>query len=222
MYKPGWIGTWLSWFINQHSTFPNYQMKLNYDDRNDSSIATDFVCKGGSWFEREGHSLSQSMLSASERASIINFNATQRCYKTFPHDYPNDCNEVDDFIIKIKESNIEYNVIIPTLINDSHIKILAKRFVDIIELDDGEEIPSYQEMLTEFIDTARNKTYYSKIENVANSVHYVDIGSLMFDRNNTGEQVYSSLLEYINDKPIDNWKSHVEYAIEKVFNRYMD
>ena len=134
MYKPGFVGTWLAWFINQHKDFPNYKMELNYGDRHDSSIPTDFVCKGGSWFEGSGQSFTQSMTSEKERKSIMNERATLRCYKTFPHDYSNDSDDVDRFVQTVSDTMDEYNVIIPIVQDMYHAKILARRFVNIVEL----------------------------------------------------------------------------------------
>lgn len=222
MYKPGWIGTWMVWFINQHSKFPQYNLELNYGDRHDPTLPTDFICRGGSWFEREGHSFKHSQNSASELASIVNVEATHRCYKTFPHDYPDDSIEVNTFVENIKKEVSEYHVIIPYAKNEHHIKILARRFVDIIELDEDEEAPSLNQIMNEFSEMAKNKNYYSKVQSVAKSVYLLDVGELMFGPDHIKEQIYLELLNYINDKPIELWKNHIEYAVNTVFKRYMD
>lgn len=221
MYKPGWIGTWIMWFINQHSTFPQYEIVTNNGDREDDSFPTDYICKGGSWFWGDGQSFTDSSTNQTERNRVINKSVTNRCYKTFPdHHFTDEQENVQDFIDSI---DFDYNVIIANVTNARHLEILARRFTDIIELDEDEDAPRYESVLAENINDSNRinieKNYYTKIEHKANSIYYVDVGKILFDKDNTE---YSKLLDYINEKPIDNWEKMADEAIEIVFKRYMN
>ena len=50
-YDPGDVGTWLTWFINQHKDFPKFDKAIRYEQEGNKfgNIPSDYSCFNSDW-----------------------------------------------------------------------------------------------------------------------------------------------------------------------------
>lgn len=221
VYRPGWAGTWLCWFINQHRDFPHYTKELFHGNRDDVSFPTDFSCAGADWWLSEGQTFDEQMIKQDQL--VVNKTSTQRCFKILTeHHYPDNEDFTDPVVAELKRLPFDYNPIFATVSEPKHISILAKRWETIMMLGDDDCVPSYDEIFEFFSEEAEEinikRNFYTKLESIASSVHYVDVGKLIFDQD---ENEYNKLLHHINQPQMDDWKDIITEAVELVYKRYL-
>jgi len=205
LYTAGLSGTWLTWFINQHASFPQYtSTKL----KSYGSI-TDLACNGATWcFTKdvedgasdEPKTFDEYMNDWAVPESNNNL-ATKNCCKVLPdHDLSWDH---DEAVLRnvMKPFN---RIIVPYLLPDSpFVDMYAKRnrYMWHANFDNDFGIDDYTDMILGVRqDIARG--HYLKFNK---SVHNVNLHNLLM----CDQWEYDNLLSIIDEDPINGWEHHV-------------
>jgi len=195
-YTAGLAGTWLTWFINQHASFPQYKMSDNTTD----NVVTDLTCLGSTWcyMADDEDGCSDDALTFDQYLSDVtvkysqNNSATKRCIKVLPDHDLSDLDSTSDLFTEVM-NKIDY-IIMPTLLPDSPMSHLIERRVAFMW---GDADQRHQEMIEIYADVT-NGVYDTKFNK---PIHYLQIDKLL----NGNEAEYNALLDIIEESPIDNW-----------------
>ena len=212
LYEAGKAGTWLTWFINQHHSFPNYMSALQ--ERN-LPVQVDINCQGADWwFEKQ--SFKNNRLYKLNNFSTNN-NATKDCIKVLPnHELRDGPDNVDVEQLKgILNSSSIKNIIIPHLYEEMY-DPFRMRWKLLLKEKGSNRYKSWNDIdMKEFMDYhIENKTYEVFSDT---KVHYMDIGKLVMG--NLRE--YSKLLSFIEEEPLEDFKTITNDYREFAFGKYM-
>lgn len=212
VYSPGLSGTWIAWFINQHASFPRYELEycLNGKYTDDISQANDCGCKWATW-DCESESITENEKKLFNGAKNRRFR--KRALRIRPyHEITNEqIGVVEDFIIpELKE----YNPIILTCNDKKHQHIIAKRQRELFNpsLTDDEQYVMLQNDIT-----AINNNRYDEIKRLATSYTVVDVGRLIF---NLDKSEYENILEFIQSNEICDWQSSISEMRNIIYKRF--
>lgn len=208
IYHPGFSGTWTSWFVNNHKTFPNYSLEYCVDGASSSlELANDCGCRGSKW-NMEVETLKESDSRVHDLAS--NKTATKRSLRIIPyHEIPDELSHViPDMILP---QTINYTPIILTLSETAHIEIMAERIHKLFYQD-----RTFDNIFLQTVDVCANK-YYNAIS-YATDYLYLDIGKLIFDLDISE---YNKLLHFIDDEPVANWQELIIEMRTIIFKNFI-
>lgn len=215
LYHAGFSGTWLTWFINQHASFPQYRKANLLTD----STVTDLCCHGATWCYKPDDmsgisydipcTYDQYVNDISMRYTRNNI-ATKNCIKVLPDHALADQDNNSDLLAEVM-SHADY-IIMPVLNPDSHMASLFERRAEF--------------MWSSILDTPINiMGYYSQVlsghfeDRFNKPIHYVHIDQLL----NGNDAEYTKLLEIINESPLDNWKQiATDYRVDFIERDYGD
>ena len=195
-YSRGLMGTWLSWFINQHEEFPRFTDLERWENGEHHTF-------DGCWWlhddpEEEGvqnTSTYQEHIDAFEKMKRRkNENWTKLCSKILPdHGATISDEEYLSYLKPIKTKGI----IVPYIFDKNY------GIIDLRNQVHGFHEP-WHKWLTE--DMYR----FEKHQHAP--VHYIDCGNLL----DSNESEYNKLLEFIEQPPLDSWKKECELALAHI------
>lgn len=214
-YEPGDAGTWFTWFINQHHSFPNFSKNIRYEQK--QNIPSDYSCYGANWVikdtgDDEAFGFTDFEKNLIEKQISYNKDFYSICYKLIPWHNPFQANnnelenETNEQLASrlITESNTKA-IIIPQV--EVSYQVFAKRLAYIrprISVEDA--INDYKNRI--------NKQYMntvSQIEKIT-TVHTIAIDKLVLHNN---EQEYNKLINILQVPALENWKQLTyQYYIE--------
>lgn len=203
LYEAGKSGTWLTWFINQHSNFHKYEYKKQHRNL---SKQVDIACNGADWYyEKEDYSTNRTRC---HNQYSNNKNAFKDCIKVLPNHNLTNFGEHRFTINKSVLRGISFNIdkiIIPILSDIMYDEFLWRWKLLLNEknsdLTDIEMLRWQNE----------NMNSYEGLDH-----HFLDIGKLI-----TGcEEEYNSLLTFIEEESIENWKEIVYNYKKFAFGNY--
>jgi hypothetical protein len=212
LYEAGKSGTWLTWLINQHYNFPKYNSELQ---NRKLPTQVDINCLGADWWP-DKQSFKNNRLSKTIQ-HCNNDNAIKDCVKVLPnHELRAHITDIDIEKLKaiLKSSNIN-NIIIPHLFEQMYDPFRMRWNLLLKEKGDN-KYKSWDEInMKEFMDYhIENKTYEVFPDT---KVHYMDIGKLVMG--NLRE--YSKLLSFIEEEPLEDFKTITTDYREFAFGKYM-
>ena len=209
LYCSGMWGTWLTWFINQHKNFPQYNNTKIYVN----GLHTDFACNGATWcFTVDTEDGAQDTPMTYEEyvenwliPERKNHQATKNCMKLLPdHDWTWDNHYNNDELIRRVFSHIN-GIILPYLPEDSPFlemmdarnKFMWDQHIE-FDMDDF------------WIEAANNSRkqirnhYYDKFSPYASQLVLNIHNLFMCDENE-----YNALIEFIGEEPLKDWEQLV-------------
>jgi len=215
LYEPGLSGTWLSWFVNQHANFPNYEC----GDVDINGIVTDLYCDGATWCFRKDEDedrCTDPPYTYDEYVKYVsnydsrNRSAIKNCIKVLP-DHDLSLLSVDSDLFRAVLYPMD-SVIIPVLSPGSP---LIESYVARLRFMWGNDrFDMYRLMIGEIYERMCDATYERKYQM---PVHYVHLDKLL----NGDEQEYNLLLSAIDESPIDNWQQVVaDYRVNFIEKDY--
>lgn len=212
VYSPGLSGTWIAWFINQHVSFPRYELEYcvsgKYTD--DVTLANDCGCKWATW-DVGSESIAENEQRLARGAKNRRFR--KRALRLRPyHEITNEqVDVVTQFIIpELKE----YNPIIITCNDEEHQRIVAKRQRVLFNpsLTDDEQYTMLQNDIS-----AINNHRYEEIKKLSHAYTVVDIGKLIFDLDNLE---YENILEFTQSHKINRWQDSILEMQNIIYKRF--
>lgn len=209
-YNAGLSGTWLAWFVNQHSNFAQFE----YEELDTDGIITDLCCDGATWcFMKdpeddagdEPMTFDEYVIEWSDEYST-NLNATKRCVKVLPdHDLSQDFSKDMHDVVLDKVDKIIMPVMSP---NSDMVECYANRLVLMWEQDYNK----YMDIISDLYKMYHGNLYdwYDK------PIHFVQIDKLL----KCDENVYNSLCQFIDEEPLPNWKELVTDYKNKFIEKF--
>lgn len=211
-YDPGDVGTWLTWFINQHKDFPKFDKAIRYEQEGNKfgNIPSDYSCFSSDWHVTDWAD-----------NKVAKFNDVEAfkgykiiCYKILPWHNPfqvNDDeleNETQEELCTrlLKDSNTKL-IITPQAEISYH--LFAKRLAFIRPRFTVEQcMAAYENRVS--------RSYNNTLTNMRKHipVHVVAIDKLIL-RNDEDE--YNKLIEVIDVPALDNWKTFTNRYYTKIF-----
>ena len=189
-FSHGSHGTWLMWFINQHSNFPdNVSLLEKFNDISNPQRITDYGIKSNkaNWFYDKNE--------ITDVLSELSGSYTKVALKLHPHHclYGETEEVIEDVLLRSNPKNI----IIP-IVNEICEDKIEKRF-NIIRSD-------------KFNIKKQSHQCADLFKDINHSV--IDIGKIILKDQNE----YNLLLDAIDENPIDNWKELISNSIEEIYN----
>jgi len=243
-HNHGVPGTWLGWFINQHTSFPQWRFQYKYGNPplgtpgmylkrntkivkypmhlgchqmlwnskvlNEASIIDqaglhELIPSGGELTTLEEHTSRHQTYNGNECSSKVLLKFTNLHQPAY---------FVESGIHIIKESDMLIEKII-SIKSGNETRTLNKILNRLCDLKPGYN-HTKAEMSQQFKIMEKDdiNIYYPALETLA-PVYVADFSKLLA----CDENEYNKLLTAINEKPLDNWKDHVQ-VIASIFDRY--
>ena len=226
-YEPGDVGTWLTWFINQHNGYPKFTKKLRYEQEGNTAghIATDYSCYGADWH------VDESIKFADIKPNLYNdqyfkYNKESNpdynhiCYKILPwHNplsmNPEDCTQgltpTETCVSLLEDSNTDA-IIMPVVEKDY--ELFAKRLAFIrprFTVQSARD--SYLNRL--------NRLYDNHLQQmrVFATVHTVAVDKLIIHNDETE---YNKLVNILQQPALENWKDLTTDYYNTIFAPLID
>ena len=210
LYEAGSSGTWLCWLINQHSNFPKY--KKQNQKRNLAKQVDINVVGADWWYDKQDFEVNR--YEKREQYSN-NLKSTKDCFKVLPnHELRLNNYEPNTELLKyfILRNNVK-NIIMPYI--DGELYDAFRKRWSVLQKEKGVDkywedidMKSYMRMHME------RDTY--KLRPDVNTC-YIDIGKLVMG--NLKE--YSKLLSFIEEEPLEDFKTITNDYREFAFGKYM-
>lgn len=212
LYSSGMCGTWITWFISQHSNFHKYKSETIRTD----NIITDLRCDGATWCfapDDQDNAPDEAMtFEEYQKRWMIpesnNPSATKNCIKILPdHDLSWDEHQNSD--IRQKLIKPMTGVIIPYLKPDSpFVNMLVNRNIFMWpDMDQMHETETIEEFWTLAINNTRKDVTNGKYNFCLpyTKVHYLNLESILMCE----EHEYKALRDFIGEEPLDKWEDLV-------------
>jgi hypothetical protein len=237
-HNQGVPGSWFGWFINQHTNFPKWDFNYLYGNpiapnlKKDTKIVKypmHMSCDPVLWNCKELNDLERSSSLLQSVRSTDKITTLEEHYQTYK-DLSSDSFSkvllkfenlhqperfVQTGIHKIKESNILIEKIISIKSGNNVITLnkILNRLYDLTVDRSYTKADLYKKQFKIMEENDIN-IYYPALEGLA-PVHVADFSKLLA----CDENEYNKLLTAINEKPLDNWKDHVQ-VIASILDRY--
>lgn len=199
LYQAGKAGTWLTWLINQHANFPQYE--TIEQERDNLKQQLDIACLGADFYWQE-HSYTES-LRLSQRF-VVNQEYTKRCVKVIPN---HELRSIED----PSKPDVEYldkvipqlnpDLIVWPILSDTMIREFTLRWYVIWHVSRG-MMPGEQHELEYFREGLLNVFQHRavKIYSRYAPVYQVDVGKLI--KADYHEDEYIRLANAIGEEPL--------------------
>jgi len=199
-YNAGTGGTWLTWFINQHSGFQNYPIEFN-EQALDYTVGDDLMWHydNTSWVDTVAQN------TWNDKSNVV--------YKLFPqHSWIDVDNKYPDRDIELLDSSNTIGIIVP-YVNEELKQEFVKRNVTHFDVSVERSVLNldYSRIYCTSSDPQQNQ--YSRYDN-RYGVTTIDMGKLL--QCNTNE--YHQLLKTIHVDELQNWKQLCAEYKQNVFN----
>lgn len=212
-YNAGLSGTWLTWFVNQHSSFPQYE----YEELDTDGTITDLCCDGATWcFMKDPEdgapddalSFDEYLVEYDQPCST-NKVASKRCIKVLPD---HDLSEAFTEHMHQQVLSYAHKIIMPVLSpNSKMLDSYAHRLMFMW----NEDYNTYVENIAYLYELSKGDHYSNKYNK---PIHFVHIDNLI----NGDDEEYKKLCEFIGDTPLDSWKDIVtDYRVQFIEKKYL-
>lgn len=210
LYEAGSSGTWLCWLINQHLGFPKYKKEIQ---QRNLVKQVDINVTGADWWYDEQDFETNRRKKYKKYSN--NLESTKDCFKVLPnHELRLNGQEPNTVLLKslITNNNVK-NIVMP-YVNDEMYDAFRKRW-SVLQKEKGVDrhwedidMKSYMRMHMDC------DTY--KVQSDVN-ICYIDIGKLVMG--NLKE--YYKLLSFIEEEPLEDFKTITNDYREFAFGKYM-
>mgnify|MGYP000648554573 CR=1 FL=1 len=189
LYRPGFGGTWLGWFINSHKNFAQYPF---YKKARIRGVTTDVGCDGIDWIiEEDFYTTFVENRKKSHTRYATNLSHTKDCVKVLNnHELSVTKNDIiDQELLNVVCTEIKPNKIIVPILNNHLVDEFIRRW----------------NIKTSWVDyLIKEQPYHNQ---PYADVYYCDIGKLISD---DGEE-YALLCEAIGEEPNDNAREQLDW-----------
>ena len=224
-HNHGVPGTWLGWFINQHTSFPQWSFQYKYGNPPGPNLKRDtkivkypmhMGCHQMLWnYEVLNDPSHNGLTTLEEHYRRFNDNkCSSSVLLKFENLHQPDLFFKESGIHIIKESDILIEKIISIKSGNEAITLnkIINRLYDLKPNENRTKAEMLQDFEKEEVDDIN--IYYPALETLA-PIYVADFSKLLaYDENE-----YNKLLTAINEKPLDNWKDHVQ-VIASILDRY--
>ena len=199
-YNAGTGGTWLTWFINQHSGFQNYPIEFN-EQALDYTVGDDLM-----WhYDRESWVDTVAQNTWNDKSNVV--------YKLFPqHSWIDVDNKYPDRDIELLDSSNTIGIIVP-YVNEELKQEFVKRNANSFDVSIERSVLNLDYSRIYCTSSDSSKNHYSRYDN-RYGVTTIDMGKLL----NTNSNEYHQLLKTIHVGEHPEWKSMCAEYKHNVFN----
>lgn len=214
LYRAGQCGSWLSFFVNQHDSFPKYDINIKKGN-------IDVGCYGSDWYNLEetltqrNTKLGRSTFGDWKKTLALRSSATKEFVKVLPyHELHYHENKIDQAEFNYVCRLMQPKKIIVSIIRDTLFDAYIDRWMRYIDYNIDEPFMQHKKLSLETM-TDRNfwvkrwKKWEAYLDNVkpfgvpgGDFVVYLDIGKLL----EGDEEEYKKLLIAIQEDPLPNKK----------------
>lgn len=230
IYMSGLSGQWLAWFINQHKNFTQYKTYLETNEIGASeykSPGTHWLNfkvdrmpdhETGEWWDTRDYDGSfRHYVEKTVPRYIINKNATKNALQVIEHHEMWTLPQ-ENIMQTIGDMNPAGIIILHIHPADLFTKLIEARshalFKDIAP---SWKTPKSTSVITsEWYDAVCESKFFDFLHTDYN-VKYIDMGKFL----RCEDSEYKSLLEFIDEDPIHEWKDMVSDMIYTVYNKYI-
>jgi hypothetical protein len=201
LYTAGLSGTWLSWFINQHSNFPQYPFHYICSNRSN----TDVGCPGATWDFQQGD-FQNYLASYDHQKEIVNTEYKKTCHKVLPdHDLSKSDHSILDNFTHVVFPFIDIK-------NSSWVEKYAQRNSVMWPNKKRDTLDFFENFSHDLF----SSSYYDYFKN-NKTYHLVNIADLL----EGSHDEYLKLIKFIQEDPLPEWKDYAYEYQQTVFRNYL-
>lgn len=207
LFSHGLSGTWLTWFINQHSGFPiRLDLVGEYSDPAFPNRITDYSTKSDWWSNEQ--SWKEFIAYVNKHDNSTNYNKV--AFKVLPnHEFFGPEVDTEQAQRNARHALVESNsrqVIVP-IVNTVFVEAMYNRLVAIRP----------QHVINPKLKNWWNEELYTYIEEEINvPVLRLDIGKIF----NVDDTEYNKLLKVLDVPALHNWKEIVNNCVDEIYGNY--
>ena len=216
-HDQGWPGSWLLWFINMHTNFPQFEGRYSYSRLNNPLLESlaqhkhplHFLTNGCYWKNETFDEHITKWIIHNDTQDNVNKQSTKIVLRFWDHS-PRCAKKLKSKISPQVKGNIGM------VAGEAYDKIY-NRMLDLKKHPPGPCYSLWRILEKDDIsrrDNVNIKYDFSALEKIA-PTHIVDFSKLL----NYDEKEYNGLVKFIEEKPLKNWKEHVK-VITTIFDRY--
>lgn len=212
-YATGAGGTWISWLINQHNNFPKIRLEEDnqfYDKVSDDTIGTfhfGIAARRPLYNKDASNAFFQTFIQNNPEA-VQNF--SKYSYKPSPHAPAS----IIEYLDNTEDHIFNGSTTLLIVGMFSNVDVFLKRNSYINDM-----FNLYHNTGIEYIEHNNQKCY--ELDVLCNSLgiasKVIDAGKLLFD----DRTEYSKLCSIIDEQPLAEYQTHVNFAIDTVWKKFM-